>query len=527
MKRRERVFAATIAGCLVAALAILGILRATAPDVAQANPGTHYVAPGGNCNGAIPCHATIQAAVDAAGSGDEIRVAAGTYTGAHTDVVTVWSTPYTYTQVVIITKSLTLRGGFTPANWTTPNPTTNVTTIDAQRHGRGVTVAGDGTQSVTIEGITITGGDYSGLGNPPGGWQLCRRTGSDCGGGLFARYAKLVVRNCVITDNIASRTTRYSDGGGLYLWYVNDGSRIENTEVISNSAPMTNALGGGMNVLNAYGLTITQTVFANNQAVGGGGGLYLDQPAGPVTIEQTSFISNTNSAYNGYGGGFDAHLTYQGEALRMDRIWMQGNEARQSGAAFAISKQGSGLTRATMTNMVLSGNRTAGSYSTDSVVFVDGGYNFGLSLAHVTAANNQSPTFFRVRAPYSGDFFTATLTNTLIVSATNAFSAYQDPGGSSGGSVLIRHTKTLRHNVATLHYTENGSPTFQAVSPLTGDPKLNATYHLQAGSAAIDQGVDAGVTHDIDGDPRPKGSGYDIGADEYLVRRLFLPVTMR
>jgi len=160
-------------------------------------------------------------------------------------------------------------------------------------------------------------------------------------------------------------------------------------------------------------------------------------------------------------------------------------------------------------------------------VFVDGGYNFGLSLAHVTAANNQSPTFFRVRAPYSGDFFTATLTNTLIVSATNAFSAYQDPGGSSGGSVLIRHTKTLRHNVATLHYTENGSPTFQAVSPLTGDPKLNATYHLQAGSAAIDQGVDAGVTHDIDGDPRPKGSGYDIGADEYLVRRLFLPVTMR
>jgi uncharacterized repeat protein (TIGR01451 family) len=40
-------------------------------------------------------------------------------------------------------------------------------------------------------------------------------------------------------------------------------------------------------------------------------------------------------------------------------------------------------------------------------------------------------------------------------------------------------------------------------------------YHLTAASAAIDQGVDAGVTTDIDGDPRPIGAGYDLGADEF------------
>ena len=52
-----------------------------------------------------------------------------------------------------------------------------------------------------------------------------------------------------------------------------------------------------------------------------------------------------------------------------------------------------------------------------------------------------------------------------------------------------------------------GDPVF--VDPEAGD------YHVGPGSAAIDQGVDVGVIVDIDGDPRPLGFGFDIGADEY------------
>jgi hypothetical protein len=53
-------------------------------------------------------------------------------------------------------------------------------------------------------------------------------------------------------------------------------------------------------------------------------------------------------------------------------------------------------------------------------------------------------------------------------------------------------------------------------------------YHLTSASAAIDGGVNAGVTVDMDGDPRPLGPGYDIGADEHAKPwRIYLPVVMR
>jgi hypothetical protein len=55
-------------------------------------------------------------------------------------------------------------------------------------------------------------------------------------------------------------------------------------------------------------------------------------------------------------------------------------------------------------------------------------------------------------------------------------------------------------------------------------------YHLRPASAAIDAGVDAGVGVDIDGDTRPTLSGFDIGADEFVVLGLYrvvLPVVLR
>ncbi|MEE8391229.1 MAG: hypothetical protein V3S14_10605 [Anaerolineae bacterium] len=94
----------------------------------RTNPGVLYVAPGGDdANTCItftaPCR-TVQAAVDGATTGDTIHVASGVYT----DV----SARAGITQVVYISKSVTIQGGYTATNWAPPYPITQPTILDAQ-----------------------------------------------------------------------------------------------------------------------------------------------------------------------------------------------------------------------------------------------------------------------------------------------------------------------------------------------------------------------------------------------------------
>jgi hypothetical protein len=52
---------------------------------------------------------------------------------------------------------------------------------------------------------------------------------------------------------------------------------------------------------------------------------------------------------------------------------------------------------------------------------------------------------------------------------------------------------------------------------VAGNPMMAAdNYHLTAASTlAIDAGGSVGVTVDVDGDSRPNGAGFDLGADEF------------
>ncbi|MBU0732643.1 MAG: hypothetical protein KKG10_00650, partial [Proteobacteria bacterium] len=89
---------------------------------------TFYVAPDGLCGDKTPCYPTIQAGIDAAGSGATIKIAQGTYTASI---------------VLNTSKSLTVKGGWNSA-FTSQIP--NTTIIKAPKANQG---------SLTLQMVTI------------------------------------------------------------------------------------------------------------------------------------------------------------------------------------------------------------------------------------------------------------------------------------------------------------------------------------------------------------------------------------
>ncbi len=498
----------------VGALLLVALLLGSV-QVGQAGGTVRYVAPtgtdAGDCtNPAQPCQ-TIQYAVDQAGDGDEIRVAGGTYTGVQSRVST--ATGYTYTQVVLVDgKNLTLRGGFPPGNWDQPDPQGHPSVIDAQGGGRGVTLLGSDSRpvTVTVDGFQIVNGDYTELGNPPGvANAACPSTGGDCAGGLLAYQVRLFLRNTLIRDNTASRTRLYSQGGGALLWGTLPGTVLENVQVFSNTNTQE-GYGGGIVVHYAGSLSIRNSQFDNNHATFSGGGLRLISVSGPITITDSRFVGNSAVGRDdAIGGAIHANLSDQ---LFLDRVEFRDNRASEDGAALSIRKVGSGRAEVDMVNVLAAGNRLEQPGTGGSTVLVRGGTlgELDVRVRHATLAENQTPGAIHLAQSWQGISFRATLTNTLVTSATAAF-----VGSHYTKTLAIHDVNSLLYNVQNPTLAAAGTPIFTNAGRVTGDPKLDANQRLQDGSAAIDAGVDTGVSLDIDGDARPAGQGYDIGADEY------------
>ena len=153
--------AVAIASMLTASLfvfVLLCLLGAERTKVSAGAGTVRYVACEGNCGSAVPCYSTIQAAVDASSAGDEIRVAAGTYTDLHMRPRVDVTTSGAVTQVVYISKTITLRGGYLSTNdfADPPDGQGNRTILDAQGHGRGLYITGN--ISPTIENLEIKNG---------------------------------------------------------------------------------------------------------------------------------------------------------------------------------------------------------------------------------------------------------------------------------------------------------------------------------------------------------------------------------
>jgi uncharacterized repeat protein (TIGR01451 family) len=324
------------------------------------------------------------------------------------------------------------------------------------------------------------------------------------GGGLSIRSVGAVT----LTNNrIFSNTAANGHGGGVYL--ENSDNVLIGGNFITSNIVTGGYNGGGVYVNNSDAILDGNSIFAN--VAGNGGGIYLDSSAATL-VENT--ISANSVGDGGTGSGVVLNLspaklisntiTGNGEcegAVRVDNS----DGARLSGNTIT-SNTGEGIflvvSSATLDNNVIAGHTATGVHMAGSNV----------RLRHNTIARNAGTAGLYVGydIPY---YSNVALTNTILVSHT------------VGIVVVAGTTATLEATLWGTGTWANDSDWTGAGSITTGTVNLWKTpafvdpdagdYHIAPGSAAIDSGVDAGIAVDIDGDPRPISTGYDIGADEF------------
>ncbi len=443
-----------------------------------------------------PCR-TVQYAVDAASDGDVIKVAQGTYTDIHARAG--------ITQVVYISKTVTIRGGY-DATFSAWNPNVYTTTLDAQSQGRALYITGY--VSPTVEGLHATGGDAAGLGGDY--WN------DDAGGGVYVISATATISGCQITGSTAERgggvylhespatlsgntvsgNQSSQDGGGLYL-YSSDGATLSGNTVSGNQS---NWYGGGLHLKFSDNAALSGNTISGNQSGWNGGGLYLYY-SDEAALSGNTISGNWTTASYGDGGGLYLY--------RSDGATLSGNTIYSN----TVNDDGGGLymyrSEVTLDNNLIADNQASGNGAGVYVEYLRGTARF----RHNTIARN-----------YGGDGSGLYVTGSSFSPSTVAMT----------NTILVSHTVGIALSgvsTATLEATVWGSGAwgnaqdwsgsgaiFTGTINLWGDPQFNdpatGDYHINVGSAAINAGVDAGVLDDIDGDPRPSDLGYEIGADE-------------
>jgi predicted outer membrane repeat protein len=529
---------------------------------------------------------SLQSALSAAGSGDEIWVAAGRYTPGSLR-----------TSSFILKSGVAVYGGFagnetilSQRNWAT-----HAATLSGDLNGddSGFTNNGENSYRVVVgatgailDGFTISGGNangqdensvgsgiYNSASSPTLSNLTFRHNWAGLGGGMFNDHdSNPTLTNAIFSGNKSDRgagiyndngsdptltNVAFSanastiDAGGMYNSYSSPaltdvtfssntaqyGGAIYNyhstpmltdTTFISNTASIK---GGGL-FNNASNSTLTNVTFSANSAKAAGG-MYNENSS--PTLSRVTF--SANSAQN-YGGG----MLNTNSSPILSRVTFSANSAQNYGgglfndaSSLALTnvtingntaKDGGGMinmtSSLTLTNVLISGN-IATAY--------DGGgidnYKSSMTLTNVTITGNRAAG--SGGGIYDNSSASAQLRNSII---------WGNYVGSSASNIVNDATSgaTVSYSIVEGGYSGTGNlnadPRFVTRVVVTGAATTAGDLRLQSGSPAIDAGSnnlsDPGLAAtDLDGNQRIVNSRVDMGAYESQIHLIYLPIVRR
>jgi len=410
---------------------------------------------------------TIQAGIDAAVDGDIVLVAPGTYAE---------------NGIKFFGKAITVKSESGP----------EVTVVD------GATVPGytlfffnydEGSNSV-LQGFTLENADFF---DGNGGAISCQDSSPTIidnvirnnrspyrGGGIYCYGGAPTICGNTISGNTAPR------GGGIYCEYSSPA--IIDNNILSNDSDY----GGGIQSYEGSNVVATGNYVSDNT----GQGFHFDY---------SSVVASNNIVSNNTAGGLAFYSCYADVEINSNFVSGNGNYG-----IYCLS------TASPITNNTICDNDGFGiqfnqcHYPSSFLVANNIIFNnsFGIycfdsdfSIVHNTIADNQ------INGLYVGGSPVPTVTNTILFGVPEEPVVAVDPGASPP--------------IITYSDVQGGWP---GEGNIDADPLFarGGYYHLIADSPCVDAGIDIGIYTDIDGDERPFGAGFDMGADEYVAPPEFI-----
>ena len=485
----------------------------------------------------------LQAALTTAasnGEDDVIQIVQGTYVGNF-----VYTSNEGY--------SLTIEGGYTAGCGSRVVEPTN-TILDGNNAGPVLAIASDQPIDIIVDGLTLENGRViasNGGGLNVGNGKnvtLTNNTISDnsiddyegsggSGGGVYVVSSDTVTLN---NNIISNNGLDYGVGGGVSLSNADNANLINNT-ISNNNASYGGSSGGGVWLSDVVTATITNNTISNNSAKRGGGARLYD-------VDTVSLINNTisnNKSTNTSGGGI--YLSDVGNAtLTNNAISNNDCSDGSGGGVYVVSSD-----TVTLENNTISNNG----------VNDDDGGDGGVCLSNVGTATLTNNTIVNNSAFNGGGIFLSNVDTATFINNTISNNSGWGPGNGGGMYLSNVDTATLTNNTISDNNSIDGngggifctnsfliitnciiwgnnpdgiyaSPGDVSIAysdiqggyfgyrnidadPLFFNPEDN-DYHLTQGSPCIDTGTSAGAPDtDFEGNPRPHGAGYDMGADEY------------